>query len=292
MTSSPRSSDPSPFETHPRRFQANRYVYPVVSRRSRGVSIGVNLNLDKTCNFNCVYCQVDHTQTELPKPLDPELLARELDDAIEMVTSGRLFEHPAFRGVSDSLRRLNDIALSGDGEPTLHVDFPRAVDVCAEALRRHDLTGNVKLVLITNAGRLHQEPVRGALEVLAANGGEIWAKLDAGTQDFYRHVNRSKVPFQQILDNLKETAKQQPIVIQTLFAGLHGEGPSDDEIEAYAERLRQIVDAGGQIKTVQIHTVARQTAEPWVTPLAVDTIESIGERVRRETGLNVETFHS
>ena len=43
---------------HPRSFQENRYVYPVLSRRSKGISIGVNLNLDKVCNFDCVYCQV------------------------------------------------------------------------------------------------------------------------------------------------------------------------------------------------------------------------------------------
>ena len=48
---------------HERRFEANRFVYPVLSRRSKGLSLGVNLNPDKVCNFDCIYCQVDRTTT-------------------------------------------------------------------------------------------------------------------------------------------------------------------------------------------------------------------------------------
>ncbi len=49
------------FTQHSRSWQSNRYVYPVISRRSKGLSIGVNLNPDKVCNFDCVYCCVDRT---------------------------------------------------------------------------------------------------------------------------------------------------------------------------------------------------------------------------------------
>ncbi|HLA85335.1 MAG TPA: radical SAM protein [Thermoguttaceae bacterium] len=290
-SSSPRSSASPLFEAHPRSFRCNRYVYPVLSRRSRGISIGVNLSLDKNCNFDCVYCQVDRTEPTDPQRLDPARLAVELDEAIASVTSGRLFEGPMFQNVPVELRRLNDIALSGDGEPTLHEDFPRAVEACAEARRRHGLT-DVKLVLITNASMLHREPIRRALDVLQANQGEIWAKLDAGTEAYYRQMNRSGVPFEQILDNLTETARRQPIVIQTLFASLRGQGPSDAELAAYAEQLRRIVDTGGQIKCVHLHTVARRPAEPWVAPLADEAIDAIGARLRSETGLTVETFHA
>ncbi|MBN2216354.1 MAG: radical SAM protein, partial [Pirellulales bacterium] len=106
------------FSDHPRSFHANRYVYPVVSRRSRGISIGVNLSPDRRCNFNCVYCQVDRHTAGENQPLDAERLADELDHVIELVVTGRLFESPAFRNTPGPLRRLNDIALSGDGEPT------------------------------------------------------------------------------------------------------------------------------------------------------------------------------
>jgi len=291
MTSPARSSAHPLFELHSRRFQANCYVYPVLSRRSRGISIGVNLNLDRRCTFRCVYCQVDRDVAVESQPSDVDRLAGELDQAIALVTSGQFFEGPAFRNTPKSLRRLNDIALSGDGEPTTSADFPRAVATCVEARRRHGLD-DVRLVLITNASRLDDEAVGRAVDVLVANHGEIWAKLDAGTEDYYRRVNRSGVPFGQILENLTAAARRWPVIIQTLFMQLDGQPPGDDELAAYAEQLRRLVAVGGRIASVQVYTVARRPAEPWVTPLADDELDAIGDRLRRETGLVVETFHA
>ncbi|MBN2217720.1 MAG: radical SAM protein, partial [Pirellulales bacterium] len=167
----------------------------------------------------------------------------------------------------------------------------RAVTICAAARRRHALA-DVKLVLITNGSLLLDDAVRGALAILCDNNGEIWAKLDAGTEEYYGRVNRSGVPFASILDNLTETARRWPLVIQTLFMRLDGRPPSDDELSTYARRLRGIVDAGGRIDRVQIHTVARPPVESWVAPLADDQIDAIGDRLRRATGLVVETFHA
>src|SRR5207244_5559236 len=82
---------------HPRRFEENRFVYPVLSRRSEGVSIGVNLNPDKVCNFDCIYCQVDRTtQSETPF-VEMRQLVDELEDTLRLVTSGELFEHEKFK---------------------------------------------------------------------------------------------------------------------------------------------------------------------------------------------------
>src|SRR5947209_15573299 len=77
---------------HRRDFGGNRYVYPVVSRRSRGVSVGLNLNPDKVCNFDCVYCQVDRTTPGFDGGVDLNVLARELDDMLTLLRSGALFE--------------------------------------------------------------------------------------------------------------------------------------------------------------------------------------------------------
>lgn len=277
------------FESHPRGFEANRYVYPVVSRRSSGVSLGVNLNLDKACNFDCVYCQVDRTADGTLQPLDVDRLADELDETITLVNSGKIYEFPRFRDTPAALRRLNDLALSGDGEPTLSPDFGLAVDICADARRSHKLD-DVKLVLITNATMLHLDSVQRALDVLDAANGQIWAKLDAGTEAYYRLVNRSAVPFDRVLDNLREAAAVRPIVIQSLFMQIDGAPPSTEEIEAYAERLRAITASGGRIATVQIHTIARPPAENWVAPLSNERLEAIASTVRLASGLQVETF--
>jgi len=280
----------SPFTVHPRGFAANRYVYPVLSRRAGGISIGVNLNPDKGCDFDCVYCQVDRGQPGVPGGVDLAVLGEELDRMIERVASNEIFGEPRFRETPPPLRRFNDIAFSGDGEPTAAPLFDRAVELCAEARRRHRLD-EVKLVLITNATLLDRPRVRAALETLMANGGEIWAKLDAGTEAYYRQVNRSTVAWRRILDNLRETATAWPLVIQSLFLRIHGEPPPPAEIDAYCKRLEEILDASGRIKLVQVHTIARRTAEPWVAALADDEVDAIADLVRCRTGLQAAAFH-
>jgi len=278
------------FTSHPRGFEANRYVYPVLSRRAGGISIGVHLSLDLACNFRCVYCQGDRSQPAKSEAIDLVRLADELGRMVEAVLSGSLFEGARFRDVPAALRRLNDIALSGDGEPTAYAQFDRVVDLCAEVRRRRNLD-DVNIVLLTNATLLHRPQVRRALAVLDANGGEIWAKLDAGTEAYYRRVNRSAVPWRQILDNLQEAAKARPLVIQSLFSRIDDRPPPPEEIEAYCGRLEEIIASGGQIRLVQIHTVAREPVESWVKPLAPDEIDALVERVRRRTGLTVAGFY-
>lgn len=280
------SSDRSLFESHSRSFAANRYVYPVLSRRAGGISIGVNLNLDRACNFRCIYCQVDRSFPAESEFVELDRLADELDRMVDLVVSRRIFEGPQFAQTPEPLRRLNDIALSGDGEPTAYANFDEVVDVCVGVRRRHKLE-DLKIVLITNASLLHRPRVRKALEVLDANGGEIWAKLDAGTEDFFRQVAQTAVSWRQILDNLRDAASVRPIVIQSLWMRMHDEPPPPAELEAYCQRLREILNAGGRIKLVQTHTVARKPAEPWVAALSNAEVDAIADLVRRRTGLDV-----
>jgi wyosine [tRNA(Phe)-imidazoG37] synthetase (radical SAM superfamily) len=290
MSESYESAARALFTIHPRRFETNRYVYPVLSRRSGGISIGVNLNLDKVCNFDCAYCQVDRTGPSTREVVDIDRLVDELDATIAAVTTGQIFDTTLFRHTPAALRRLNDIALSGDGEPTTYRKFDEVVAACAEVRRRHGLN-DVKLVLITNASMFHRERVRRALEILDANHGEVWAKLDAGTEAYYRLIIRSAVPFQRILDNLLDAARARPLVIQSLFARVHGEPPPLAEQEAYCNRLNDIRSGGGTVKLVQVHTVARPPAESWITALSHAEVDALAELVRRRTGLAVAAFY-
>src|SRR5438128_7351502 len=168
---------------HPRRFDENRFVYPVLSRRSEGISVGVNLNPDKVCNFDCIYCQVDRTTQSETQFVETRQLLEELEDTLRLVTSGALFEHPQFKGTPPGLRRLNDIAFSGDGEPTTYRNFDEIIGACAQVKRRSGLDG-VKMVLITNASMFHRPAVERGLAILDENQGEIWAKLEAGTEEY------------------------------------------------------------------------------------------------------------
>ncbi len=280
------------FQTHSRSFEDNRFVYAVVSRRSGGVSIGVNLNPEKYCNFDCVYCQVDRTVHGGPvlRKIDLPQLAEELDEMIELVVTGRLFEGTRFSTTPAEYRRLNDIAMSGDGEPTASPIFDEMVQLCADLRRRRGLD-DVKLVLITNATLLQRERVRKSLEVLDANNGEIWGKLDAGTEAYYQAVDRTKVKLAEVLENLVVTARKRPIVIQSLFMRLNDQPPPQAEQEAYCDRLCEIVASGGQIKLVQIHTIARRPAESFATPLADAEVDALAELVKKRTGLPVAAHY-
>jgi wyosine [tRNA(Phe)-imidazoG37] synthetase (radical SAM superfamily) len=276
---------------HSRRFEDNRFVYPVISRRSRGLSIGVNLNPDKICNFDCIYCQVDRTVAGDTRFVEFERLLSELDELLSVAVSGALFEIGRFRDVPPDWRRLNDIAFSGDGEPTTHRNFDEIIAACADVKRRHGLD-EVKMVLITNASRFHRPHVQRGLEILDRNQGEIWAKLDAGTEAYFQQVDRSPVPLSRVLENITEAARIRPLVIQSLWMRIRGEVPPAEEILAFCQRLRDINSSGGRLSLIQIYTIARRPAESFVSPLSDLQLDEIATAVRRETGLRVESFYS
>jgi wyosine [tRNA(Phe)-imidazoG37] synthetase (radical SAM superfamily) len=278
------------YTRHPRRFEDNRFVYPVLSRRSEGISVGVNLNPDKVCNFDCVYCQVDRTTQSETQFVEMSQLLEELEDTLRLAASGELFEHPQFKDTPAALRRLNDIAFSGDGEPTTYRNFDEIIQACAELKRRLSLDA-VKMVLITNASMFHRAHVQRGLAILDQNNGEIWAKLEAGTAEYFKLVDRTPIPFQQILDNITTAAKVRPLVIQALFMRVHAEPPSQAELEAFCDRLNEITAAGGKLKLIQVYTVARQPAESFVAPLSDAEVDAIAELVEGRTGLPAKAYY-
>jgi len=284
------SNSSSLFTSHSRNFEANRFVYPVVSRRSGGVSVGVNLNPDKVCNFDCIYCQVDRVSAAETKFVDLGPLLDELDHVLSLVTTGALFEHPQFAATPPHLRRLNDIAFSGDGEPTTYKNFDEIIAAAANVKRRHDLPG-VKMVLITNASMFHRPVVQRGLELLDTNNGEIWAKLDAGTEAYYKLVDRTTIPFRQVLDNIAAAARVRPLVIQSLFMRVNDEPPSHEELLAFCDRLNEITAAGGTLRLVQIYTIARRPAESYVAPLTDAEVDAITTLVKERTGLAAQAFY-
>jgi wyosine [tRNA(Phe)-imidazoG37] synthetase (radical SAM superfamily) len=278
---------------HPREWRQFRYVYPVISRRSKGLSIGVNLNPDKVCNFDCVYCSVDR---RLPVPagrrsVDLAVLQAELEALLAEAVSGRIWSDTAFAAVPAELRRINDIALSGDGEPTTYRRFAEVCELIAAAKARQGLTAT-KIVLITNATRLDRPTVQRGLAVLDANQGEVWAKLDAGTEAYYKLIDRTKYPLAKVLRNIRACGQERDIVIQSLFMSYQGKAVSDAEFDEYGARLAELVAGGCRIKLVQLYTVARNPAEPTVLPLTDAELDRLALRLRAAApGLSVETYY-
>jgi len=258
----------------------------------------VNLNPDKVCNFDCIYCSVDRRVPLEPwqvREMDLDLLRAELAAMLDAVQSGAIYRFDPFDRIPAPLRRVNDIAFSGDGEPTTCPQFDAAVRLAAELVEAPAAgpaapRQPIKLVLITNATMFHRPAVRETLAFMDAHHGEIWAKLDAGTPEYYGLVDRSPVPFQRVLENVTWSCQTRPTVIQTLLMRVHGEPPPLAEIDAYARRLRDITQAGGTIKLVQLYTVARGTTEDYATALAAEELETVARTVRAAISVPVEVY--
>ena len=278
------------WQRHERRWADNLYVYAVVSRRSRGVSVGVNVNPGKECNFDCLYCQVDRAVAPRVRKVDLARLGAELEDVLKAAMDGSLFQAPPFDALPPDNRTVRDIAFSGDGEPTTYPGFRDAVAIAADARRRFGLE-STKIVLITDAAYLARPAVREALALMDENNGEIWAKLDAGTEEYFRLVDRPNVTLRHVLDNILDAARVRPVVIQSLFMRVDGQPPDEVQLQAYCDRLNELTAAGGRLKAIQLYTIARKPAEPRVTPLADEELDRVAAFVKARVAAPIDVFY-
>jgi len=265
-------------------------VYAVVSRRSHGVSVGVNLNPDKACNFDCIYCQVDRTVAPAFRKVELERVAAELDRVLTAERDGFLYQAAPFDALHAGERGVRDIAFSGDGEPTTYPRFKEAVELAAAARTRFRLS-EAKIVLITDAAYLAKPKVREALAVMDRHNGEIWAKLDAGTEEYFSRVARPNVSLRTVLDNILDAARVRPVVIQSLFMRIDQQPPPPAEIEAYCARLNEVLAAGGHLRALQLYTIARPPAERSVAPLADADLDELATVVRGRVPVPVEVYY-
>lgn len=272
----------------PRDFLDNRFVYVVISPRARGLSIGINLNPDKFCNFDCLYCEVDRRVPGKDRCLDLDVMSAELLKTLDLVNSGRILELPRYSRLPDELLQLRHVALSGDGEPTLCGVFAETVQavVHLRALGRFPF---FKLVLITNASGLDLPLVQNGLKYFTLRD-EVWAKLDAGTQEYMDKICRPQIRLESILDKILTLGRERPVVIQSLFTLLKGEEPPEEEITAYVERLLELKAAGAQIQLVQIYSATRPMHHSQCGHLPLKSLSRIAREVRETTGLKAEVF--
>jgi wyosine [tRNA(Phe)-imidazoG37] synthetase (radical SAM superfamily) len=272
----------------PRDFFENRFVYTVVSPRARGLSVGLNMNPDKRCNFDCVYCEVNRAEPARESRLDIPVMIAELQRTLRLVQSPRLRQRPSYRDAPPDLLEVRHVTLSGDGEPTLCPNFVEAVEAVVH-LRARGRFPFFKLVLITNASGLDRTEVGQGLRLFTTLD-EIWAKLEVGTQGYMNRVNQPDCALEKILSNILLLARQRPVVIQSLFPVINGEEPPASEVEAYVQRLCELKDAGAQIPLVQIYSATRPTPHSECGHLPLHTLSHIARRVREVSGLAAEVF--
>lgn len=292
----------NPFQVHSRRFRDNRYVYPVISRRSRGLSLGINLNPEMDCNFHCVYCQVGQGATlgadNISNQIDLPVLEAELEHAARAITRGDIWQIPPFDHTPAGKKIWRDIAFSGDGEPTSSPWFLPAWERVAGLLKEtnRDRAGEnqVRPVLITNGTFLNSAKLKDFWPEFFALGGKAWVKLDAGNQEDFQRVAAVKMDFAKLLADLREFARQWPVTLQTcLFARDDRDYAWSADLPVtidYADYTRQVADllrAGGKIESVQLYTLARATKVKSLFSLTPEQLATAGERLRAglaETG--------
>jgi wyosine [tRNA(Phe)-imidazoG37] synthetase (radical SAM superfamily) len=274
---------------HPREFEDFLYAYPVLSRRSNGVSIGLNLNLDKHCNFDCPYCQVDRTIPKARQPISIPKIRLELERILESFDDQGICRIDRFVKIPESKKMLRDIALSGDGEPTMIPEFPK---ICEMLLSLQTAQPNpfFKLILISNSSFFNKSSVLEGIGYLLSKNGEVWAKLDAGTEEWYQKVNVSRISLDQIEKNLIMLGKAHPYKIQSLFCGLDGQIPSTIEVQAFLERLQRIKAAGSKINEVQLHTLARKPAQASCTPVPVEFLRMLKNKIENESKIPANIY--
>ncbi len=271
-----------------RDFLGNHFVYVFVSPRAGGLTVGVNLNPDRQCNFDCVYCEVERRRVSRNGQFSIETMAHELTHTLERVRQGHLRALPEFRNLPAELLELRHVALSGEGEPTLCPQFAEAVQavVHVRALGQFPF---FKIALLTNGSLLDQTQVQYGLRFLI-HRDEIWLKLDAGSRRTFERINRAQVSFERVLHNILTLGQHRPIVIQSLFPLLEGEPPAEEEISEYIARLRELKEGGAQISLVQIYSATRPTTKSECRHVPLKVLSHIAQRVRAETGLSVEVF--
>jgi wyosine [tRNA(Phe)-imidazoG37] synthetase (radical SAM superfamily) len=256
------------------------YVYPVLSRRAGGLSIGVNLNPNNACNWRCVYCQVPGLQRGPAPPIDVDLLIRELSGFLDDVLRGDFFER--FQAPREA-RTIRDLAISGNGEPTSAAEFPVVVDRIGELLRQRRLLGAFALVLISNGSLVHLARVQDGLRRWAALGGELWFKLDSATDEGLKHINRAGLSAARAWRNLRIACGICPTWLQTCLFRFDGQPPDTAEQAAYLNRLKEARDLNPPPRGVLLYGLARPSQQPEAPRLSRvedEWLEDFAQRVR------------
>lgn len=267
---------------HNRDVSGMRYIYPVVSRRAEGVSIGINLNVNNACNWRCVYCQVPNLARGTPPPIALDVLEQELRSFLSYVLHGDFMQ----RYVAEGDRHLQDIAFSGNGEPTSAKEFPQVVHIVETVLGEFglldkNLPNPIKVRLITNGSLIDKPSVLDSIRQLAKCNGEVWFKLDAGSAEGIARINDVNLNPQSHIARLKKCAAVCPTFIQTCMFELDGLAPSDTDISAYLGLITQVKDC---VQGVHLYGLARpsmQAEAERLSRLPNAWLEALAERIRQ-----------
>jgi wyosine [tRNA(Phe)-imidazoG37] synthetase (radical SAM superfamily) len=232
---------------------------------------------------------VDRSRPGVEPKVNVNVMAVELHRTLADIALGKLRNYPQYQMLPDELLKLRHVTLSGDGEPTLAANFAEVVETVVHVRALGEFPF-FKIVLLTNAAGLDLPPVRAGLAHLIKSD-EIWAKLDAGSQEYLNRIARPQgITLEKILSNILLVARQRPVVIQSLFPSINGDEPTMAEIDQYIARLKKLKDDGAQISLVQIYSATRPNSHAECGHLPLRTLSQIALAVRHATGFKAEVF--
>jgi len=245
-------------------------VYGPVKSRRLGNSLGVNLSPGeiKLCSLNCSYCQYSWTG----------MLVRDVSSGLGNILPAADI---VVKEISRALRhaaeigdKVDSITFSGNGEPTLHPNFPEIVDAVV-ALRDSTVPG-ARVVCLSNSTTLGDPKVIAALKKI----DEPVMKLDTGDEEFFKRLNRpaAEVHFPDILKGLEKLDGK--LTIQSLFVGGAVNNATPEALASYIYALTRI-----RPRAIQIYTLDRVPADRRLKALAKNELEAIKELVEKEADL-------
>ena len=273
------------FSDHSRHFKECIYVYPVVSRRAEGVSLGINLNINNACNWRCVYCQVEGLVRGKPDRIDLDKLEHELDVMLEWIVHGDFIITHAPAG----LQRFNDICLSGNGESTLSKDFVAVTQIIAKLRKKYAISSDVKTILISNGSEMHLPATQEGLKIIAKNNGELWFKIDRVSPRGITEVNQVNLHLDSILERLKIASSICPTWIQSCWFKIADKNPDQTEVNAFVELM---ISLNSMIKGVLLYSTARNPALPEgnnISQVSLDFLADMANRIN-DSGVSVKYY--
>ena len=268
------------YDSHDRLSAYDNLVYPVVSRRSRGLSLGINLNPDKRCNFDCVYCQVERPESSGIIHPDLAQLESELRHWLGRLRDGD------YRGYS-----LQDIALAGDGEPTSEKQLPLVLEMLLNLKKEFQLPQSVKLILFTNGSGIDRKDLQIIYPRFFEAAGEVWFKLDYWDQQSLVEINRTNLKFDSLISKLQRFGNKYPVVLQSCFFQWKTQRFEGDLYQPYVELVKKLISEGLQIQKIQAYTLARKPAEMDAHPWLDADMDKLAELIRQQCAVPVELFY-
>jgi wyosine [tRNA(Phe)-imidazoG37] synthetase (radical SAM superfamily) len=259
---------------HSRDIVGLKYVYPVLSRRAGGLSVGINFNTNNACNWRCIYCQVPNLAVGAAPEIDFQLLEDELRFFLDTVLYGDFYQR--FQ-VPEHQQVIKDIAISGNGEPTSVKAFAEAVELIGRIATEFGVLPNSNYVLITNGSLVHQPKVQAGLKALNDYGGEVWFKFDSATNEGLALMNNARQSYQTHTKNLLLASQCCSTKLQTCLVGYDGKGLSEQEKLAFLQLLTTLKAADANVQQVMLYTIARPSLQPEASRLAPLPVEILNE---------------